>query len=854
MSSSLRIDPTKDLAHLLPTVEKPARYVGGEWGAIVKDDPALFRVALSFPDLYEIGMSNLAIKLLYGALNARPGIAAERVFAPAPDFERLLRTAAIPLYTLETGTPLGKCDVLAVSFGYELLATNVLTLLSAGDIAIKRGDRGEGAPIVIAGGPGVTNPRPMSAFVDAFFIGEAEEEVPELFDELATARRRGASRSDLLAMLSEHPAVWSPGGGKRARRAIWRSFGAGGSSVDGVPNAYGAGFPVPSMRVVQDHGVTEIMRGCPQGCRFCHAGSYYRPYRMKSIDAIVREVDWLVHRLGYREITLSSLSSGDYAAIYELMDRLNSRYRGMGVSFQLPSLRVDSFTLPLLEQMSVVKRSALTFAVESPDEAAQRAVNKLVPVDRVAEILTTAKDHGWKHAKLYFMIGLPVPDAEADVERIAEYLALLRSRVKIEYVVNVGTFIPKPHTPFQWEAQLDHRDAEERIQRLIKAAPRGVTVRSHDPWLSRLEGILARGDDRTSEAIAYAHERGARLDAWSEYVKRKVWEEALDAVPGADRGLYAFGTEDRLPWDDVVLGTTRHALLEELRRSGEGETTERCEPTCRLPCGVCNRDIRPIHVPGERKAVETQDAGADDSSQGSASGLESVTTGVDSSSVQLGEGRGRRHHLLAWYTRMGPAAYLSHLSMVRVFERIWNRLGIPIELTSGYSPKARMSFGQPLPSGVESEYDLVTVVLQKNIPLEMISERFPQVAPVGIGLNGLLFIHHENNSPRIPSPMQRYGGSVYRVRGGGGTERLLATSVSTDGISVDRADDGVSFLRFSSVAPGLGRLINRESGEASQITRTLMWDVESEQPLFDWYTSRADAVWRSGDALGGVIP
>jgi len=819
----------RDISSLLRFVDNPARYVGGEWGAIVKPDPGMFRVAISFPDLYEIGMSNMAIKLLYGALNALPRVAAERVFVPAPDFEEALRDAAIPLYTLETRTAVRDCDILAVSYAYELLATNIITLLDSSGIPRHREDRGDRDPIVVAGGASATNPRPMSAFVDAFYIGEAEGELPEIIASFAEARRNGATRDDLLEIAYAQRSIWMPARPRPARRAIWHGFTGTTTAPDGPPAAFGLGFPVPSMRVIQDHGVTEIMRGCPQGCRFCHAGVYYRPYRMKSTDEIITEIDWLVHRMGYRDITLSSLSSGDYDGIHELMTILNKRYHGLGVNFQLPSLRVDSFTLPLLEEMSTVKRSSLTFAVESPDEASQRVVNKRVPVEQVAEILATAKEKGWRHAKLYFMIGLPVPDSSRDVERIAEYLGYLRSKVKIEYVVNVGTFIPKPHTPFQWEPQLDRVEAEARMRRLVQSVPRGVTVRYHDPWMSYLEGVLSRGDERTGEAIARAHAAGARLDAWGEHVQKDIWDHAIDSVPGSDRGLRGFSSDERLPWEDVLPGVSPRVLLRERDKARNGELTERCAPECTTPCGVCNSVTKPIHADSvQRRSIDPVPS----------------SEGVRPRSLLPGE-QGRRMQMIVLYRKEGPAVYLSHLSVVRVFERIWNRLQIPIELSSGYAPKARMNFGQPLPLGIESRYELMTVFVQKDIPLENVFDRFSAVAPDGFSVTALILIHHEGNSPKIPAPMQRYGGSRYKMDARDGlvfNERHGSLEGMTIRFDDDTPDQAV--LELSRRAPGLGRLIDRNSGYAPRITRIDMWDDETGLSMFDWYAQRAYAVWQ----------
>ncbi len=815
-----KVDPIRDLADELSVVEMPSRYLGGEFGQIVREDSSLFRVALTFPDLYEIGMSNLAIKLLYGSLNLSDMIAAERVFVPAPDFEEALQRTGTPLYTLETGTPVGACDVLAISFGYELLATNVITLLKCSGIALEKNKRGAGDPIVIAGGPGITNPMPLAPFIDGFFIGEAEEELAMLMEKAAQLKTCGASRSDILDEICAHRSVWSTYVDRPAYRAIWHRFADRSEQQGGIPRSYGAGFPVPSMRVVQDHGVTEIMRGCPQGCRFCHAGNYYRPYRMKPVDVVLDEVDWLVHKLGYRQITLSSLSSGDYRAIYALMNEVNTRYRHLGVSFQLPSLRVDSFTLPLLEQMSAVKKSSLTFAVESPDEYAQRGVNKMVPIDQVAEILRSAKESGWKHAKLYFMIGLPGPESESEAEQIVEYLYTLRRRVRLDYVANIGTFIPKPHTAFQWQPQLDPDTAHERLRGIADAVPRGVTVKWHDPWLSWLEGVICRGDERTADAIVKAHDYGARLDAWSEYLDKSAWQRAVSEVVGSESGLSGFAHDAPLPWDGVRIGVTSRALLTELDRSNRGLLTERCAPECKKPCGVCNRDVRPVEQ--ESDLIGKRDDEADQPIP---------------STPQVDLQQGRAYILLAQFEKTRSAAYLSHLSVIRTLERIWNRVDIPLELSEGYAPKIKMSFGQPLPLGVESRYEIVSVAVQNTIQLDNIFQAFQTSAPNGIRLTGAALLHHENNSPKIPAPMTQYGGSRYEV-----AHDVIGTfrNVAGPGIRIIEGPDQSSIVEISAEAPGLGRLLGeRRRTTVSKITRIGMWNKEDAGDLFEWYRPRA---------------
>lgn len=826
-----RVNPQRDLAPLLNAVESPGRYVGGEFGAIVKPELSHFRVALTFPDLYEIGMSNTAIKLIYGMLNSLPDVACERVFVPAPDFEEALNAAGVPLYTLETGTPVAHTDLVAVSYGYELLATNLLTVLNSSGIALHSRARDARDPLVLVGGPGATNPMPLAPFVDGVFVGEAEAALPTLVTELARARRNGAGRDDLLAILADSPAVWVPRheGPQMVRRVVWSAFGTGAPppgvvETAGVPASFGAGFPVPSIPVVQDHGVVEIMRGCPQGCRFCHAGVYYRPYRMKPIAAILDEVEWLVSRRGYRDISLSSLSTGDYHDLLPLLEELNRRYRARGVSFQLPSLRVNSVTLPIIEQLSGGRKSGLTFAVESGSKANQRAMNKLVPLERTAAIAREAMARGWRHAKLYFMIGLPVPDPDAEAMAIVDYVRELRRAARMDYVVNVGAFVPKPHTPFERVTQLDPGAAERRLEEIRRELPRGTKLRSHDPWLSWLEGVLTRGDERTAEAIERAFRDGARLDAWSEHMRRDIWETAIRAVPGADRGVAGFPEDAELPWSDVSLGVTRTVLARERRRAAAAETSAPCGADCGEPCGVCNRST----------TVRDTDSGQIDTRQIDPQQIDGEGDGTAS----LGRTtRDRRYRVVIRYRKRGSAAFLPHLAVVRSFEKSWHRIGIPLELTEGFHPKPRMSFGQPLPLGVESDDELVVLSVQKSVHIETIYQAFDAETPSGFAIRELALLGHDPQAPRIPAPMQQFHSSMFRANpADAAAEARLRDALRDLGVSLD---EGLEF-RLSHEHPGLGRII--KAADLRSTVRFLRLETCAPEgvPLFQQYAALAN--------------
>lgn len=604
----MSLDRMRRIEKLLDEVEKPARYLGGEMNTLERQaQEGDLRFAFCFPDTYEVAMSHLGMKILYDILNNHPRTLCERVMMPWIDMLEGLRREEIPLFSLENRTPLRDFDVVGFTLQYEMSFTNILEMLDLGGIQVKSADRAEDAPIVVAGGPCAFNPEPLAPFIDAFMLGDGETVILEVCDIIRTLREQGAAREEILYALALIPGVYVP----RFYTAAYHEDGRLASFVpnrEGVPAAvtkrieldlenapYPEKFPVPYTQVVHDRIVLEIMRGCTRGCRFCQAGMLYRPVRERSPEKLFALAEKLVENTGYEELSLSSLSSGDYSCLSDVTKGLMERFQQKRVGLSLPSMRLDSLVKQSLENTAQVKKSGLTLAPEAGTQRLRDVINKGVTQEDLVRAVTDAFQSGWSAVKLYFMMGLPT-ETDEDLLGIAElaktvidcYFSVPKAQRApgLRVTISTATFVPKAFTPFQWAAQ-DTLEEIRRKQQLLREALRikGVTFNWHDGELSLLEACVARGNRRMGEVIYAAWQKGCKLDSWNEHFKFDKWMEAF-ADCGLDPAFYASRHREYselLPWAFIDMGVTQKYLQLESERALRGETT----PDCREDCTGC---------------------------------------------------------------------------------------------------------------------------------------------------------------------------------------------------------------------------------------------------------------------------
>lgn len=683
-------------ADLFPLVEKPLRYLGGEPGSVVKTGPEIRnRIALAFPDAYEVGSAHLGLSILYQCVNAHPQLAAERVFAPWPDMEAHLRAHGLPLVTLETQTPLREFPLVGFSLQFELHFTNILQMLELGGIPLLRQDRGEHDPIIVAGGPLALHAAPLFDFIDVFALGDGEELLVEWMLADARAREAGLTRSRRIEALARLPHAFAPA------HPPEKPVRAARIKLDGRHPA-ASGGPVPLVSVFSRAAV-ELSRGCNQGCRFCQAGMTYRPFRELPPDAVFAQAKNALLHLGYQEIGLTALSTLDYTAIETLLTKLASLIQAADGSLSVASLRAYGLTPAVVGALRTGRGGNLTFAPEAGTDRLRNVINKNVTTADLLETVAFVAESGFSRIKLYFMCALPT-ETEADLEAIAQlghqvhHTARRAAPGKPPRVtVSVSNFVPKPHTPFEI-LDMPAEDILREKQRFIESHcnTRLISLRFHDPAESVLEAALARADAGMGQVILEAYRRGARFDGWKDHFEPGIWREAFAAckmdMAAALRGR-AWG--EPTPWDYADVGVSRAFLEAEMRRALE----ERPTPPCLVP----DESGKNLVCHGCGTACDTKAMAAE---------KQQIMETLDAMQAELKPPAGNPCRVLFSYAKTGHAVYLSHLELIDHFPRILRAAGLKPRYTEGFHPKPKMSFGPALGQRMEGQRELLEVHLE----------------------------------------------------------------------------------------------------------------------------------------------
>lgn len=601
----------KEIEKILQYVQKPARYSGGELNSVIKDPERVsLRYAFCFPDLYEIGMSHLGMKILYSLVNSREEYWCERVFAPDSDMEEQMRKNNIELFALESEDPIKSFDIVGFTLMYELSYTNVLNMLDLAGIPLKSADRQALTPIICCGGPCACNPEPIADFVDLVFLGDGEESTLQVLDLLNACKKNGESKTDFLKKAKEIQGVYVPSfyedsyNEDGTLKELKPLYGAPEKVKKAVVSDmdkcfYPDKFVVPFISIVHDRAVEEIFRGCIRGCRFCQAGFTYRPIREKSVETINRQAKALIDSTGYDELSLCSLSTSDHSCVNEMLSSLIDWTEKDKINLSLPSLRVDNFSDELVEKLNRVRKSGLTFAPEAGTQRLRDVINKNVTEEEVLSTCKKAFDNGWTSVKLYFMMGLPTETME-DIEGIADLAmqvvhAFYKNPARqkgtgVQVSVSCASFIPKPFTPFQWEAEDSMESLKAKQKHLLESIPsRKVKVSYHETPTSLLEGVLARGDRRLCRVLLDAYRLGCKFDSWDDRFRFDAWMKAFE-MNGIDPYFYTQRKREfseLLPWDHLDFGVSKKFLEKENKKAHENKTT----PHCRMKCAGCGANM-----------------------------------------------------------------------------------------------------------------------------------------------------------------------------------------------------------------------------------------------------------------------
>jgi radical SAM family uncharacterized protein/radical SAM-linked protein len=734
----------------LLSVSKPSRYTGNELNTVKKDlnNTSLIRFALAFPDIYDIGMSHLGLKILYNILNSRDDVWAERVYAPWVDMEEKMRKEGIELAGLESSSPLRDFDIVGFSLQYEMSYTNVLNMLDLAKIPLMSKDRDEKYPLIIAGGPSAFNPEPLADFIDFFVIGDGEDVIHEIIECYKSNENIG--RRSILEKMSEIEGIYVPsifsleqnsdgmlvvsGKKKVKKRAV--------SDLNDSP--YPTDYIIPFMRPIHDRAVIEIMRGCSRGCRFCQAGMIYRPVRERDWSVVKDLAEKVIEKTGYEELSLSSLSTCDHSSIYEIVsDLVESPGKKRHVSISMPSLRTDAFSLELAQKIESAGKTGLTFAPEVASDRLRNVINKDISEERLLSTIESAFSSGWETLKLYFMIGLPT-ETEDDVLEIPKLIREVlnvarRANRRASISVSVSTFVPKAHTPFQWERQLSIDEVQQRQRLITERIGRNnrVDISFHSPYISYLEGAFARGDRRLGKVLLEAHKLGCKLDGWTEFFDYNKWMQAFDKC-GIDPSIYhqVGDVNQSLPWDHIDTLITKEFLISERNRAYNAVMTEDCRNGKCAGCGVCDKKAG-IGVKLDKTTPKAIDAETP----------QAVTNKDAVSKIRFQFSKGEE------------VKYISHLDLVNVFTRAFRRANIPIAYSQGFSPHPKISFGSALSVGMTSIAEYADIDLEEDVEAESFVSRVNFLLPSGVNI-----IKAQKMPLRSPSLMSQTSFSSYIVQ------------------------------------------------------------------------------------------
>jgi len=707
---------------ILPYVRKPQRYAGRELHRIVKPDAEL-RFAIAYPDLYEIAMSSLAVQILYHRINSIGSeVAGERVFLPEEDAAACFRATNLPLTTLETRTPLNQCDIVGVSLSYEMALPGMLELLDLGGIPIRSEVRGENDPIVIAGGPIAFNPEPFADFVDLVAVGDGEDQVVELSRVALECKRAGQSRAETLARLAAvegiyRPALHTPVESDGGHYIIETDNGplVRGCLIESLsPHNYPNNPLVPLTEITFDRLSLEVMRGCTRGCRFCQAGTLYRPVRERRSHDVVKQAVANINATGHTELSLTSLSTSDYSPLPDLIDALQDQFRGQGISLAFPSLRPDSFTPEMARAFPGSRKSGITFAPEAGTQRLRDVINKNSNEEDLYRAVDLAFSEGYTSVKLYFMIGLPTETDEdlAGIASMAAKVTKLRKTKRQRVTVSVSPFAPKAHTPFQRFGQTSVEETRRRIN-VLRDAFRGVQARltTHDPYSALIETTIARGDRRMGAVIERVWKDGGVLEAWHDRFKADRWWQAYADEQLDPNQLASAMMGQQLPWDHVSKGVHNRFHEREWKKALKAKATDDCRDGKCHACGL------------ERMIPENSKVCNSYSELMNRAPHPAVGTLAPTEVAVVARVR---------YTRGPELRWSGHLDLVRLWERILRRAGVPVAYSQGFHPHARLGFGPPLPVGLQSDAEYIDISIAEAMTADQVIDSINSIAPVGL--------------------------------------------------------------------------------------------------------------------------